>query len=493
MCKELMSHDQKEVYQLLKSDLPSMHVASALRLCGGFKDTVPHPAEMSGDYCADCVNFFTDIRQIFYNSEGAAEDMVKSLICSKAGPLESLCDQLVDQYGDKIFGIIYQQLNPKDICFLLQMCSNQTHAEFIHTVKYILAKRQRSQMTCDLCQSIAKDVQNALRDTALQNDILSALENDVCSLLPGDLPAQCKTYVSQYGPLVFQVLVAELDPKTICQAIGFCNATKMESLLTAVPLGPAVGTVQIIASEPKDRQSSPQCALCEFIMNKLEDMIGENATEKEIVAALEKVCDLLPHTVKTECDSFVSQYGRMVIQLLLQKLAPGVVCRALGLCAGDKPQPVNVEVPVKSGELCVVCEMVLGYIKSALDDPDNEKTIEELLDEVCNIFPASDKGLCDQLVSAYAPAIINLLSQYDDPVKICSGLGMCSSSSSRSQQPAHPLKFQPMMQLQRAKPHMLGTEKCTYGPSYWCASVANAKECGALEHCVKYYHLKVEA
>lgn len=69
------------------------------------------------------------------------------------------------------------------------------------------------------------------------------------------------------------------DPKTICQAIGFCNATKTESLLTAVPLGPAVGTVQIIAPEPKDRQSSPQCTICEFIMHKLEDMIGENATE----------------------------------------------------------------------------------------------------------------------------------------------------------------------------------------------------------------------
>lgn len=60
---------------------------------------------------------------------------------------------------------------------------------------------------------------------------------------------------------------------------------------------------------------------------------------------------------------------------------------------------VNVEVPVKSGELCVVCEMVLGYIKSALDDPDNEKTIEELLDEVCNIFPASDKGLVSCLAA----------------------------------------------------------------------------------------------
>ena len=28
---------------------PSMHVASALGLCGGFKDTVAHPAKVGGN------------------------------------------------------------------------------------------------------------------------------------------------------------------------------------------------------------------------------------------------------------------------------------------------------------------------------------------------------------------------------------------------------------------------------------------------------------
>ena len=69
------------------------------------------------------------------------------------------------------------------------------------------------------------------------------------------------------------------DPKTICQTIGFCNATKVESKLTVVPLSSPIGTVHIIAPEPKRKVSSPQCVLCEFVMNKLEQMIGTNATE----------------------------------------------------------------------------------------------------------------------------------------------------------------------------------------------------------------------
>ncbi|KAK3090478.1 hypothetical protein FSP39_012184 [Pinctada imbricata] len=31
---------------------------------------------------------------------------------------------------------------------------------------------------------------------------------------------------------------------------------------------------------------------------------------------------------------------------------------------------------------------------------------------------------------------------------------------------------------------LLGTEKCTWGPSYWCSHVQKAKECGAIKHCM---------
>ena len=60
--------------------------------------------------------------------------------------------------------------------------------------------------------------------------------------------------------------------------------------------------------------------------------------QASIEAALEKVCDLLPATVKTECDDFVKHYGPVVINLLVHELAPKVVCTALGLCAGNKAQ-----------------------------------------------------------------------------------------------------------------------------------------------------------
>ena len=53
-----------------------------------------------------------------------------------------------------------------------------------------------------------------------------------------------------------------------------------------------------------------------------------------------------------------------------------------------------------------------------------------------------------------------------DPKFVCEKIGLCPSESS--------------------KPKMLvGANKCTFGPSYWCASLENAEECNAKEHCLK--------
>ena len=60
--------------------------------------------------------------------------------------------------------------------------------------------------------------------------------------------------------------------------------------------------------------------------------------QEEIVDALEEVCNLLPATLRAECNAFISKYSSVILQLLLKELSPQAVCTALGLCVGDKPQ-----------------------------------------------------------------------------------------------------------------------------------------------------------
>ena len=55
--------------------------------------------------------------------------------------------------------------------------------------------------------------------------------------------------------------------------------------------------------------------------------------QQEIEAALEKVCSLLPSTIRQECDAFVEEYTTMIVKLLVQQVDPKQVCTLIGLCS----------------------------------------------------------------------------------------------------------------------------------------------------------------
>ena len=57
--------------------------------------------------------------------------------------------------------------------------------------------------------------------------------------------------------------------------------------------------------------------------------------QTEIKAALEKVCSILPETVRNQCTSFVDTYSAAIIALLAQELDPQQICTALGLCSSS--------------------------------------------------------------------------------------------------------------------------------------------------------------
>lgn len=58
--------------------------------------------------------------------------------------------------------------------------------------------------------------------------------------------------------------------------------------------------------------------------------------QSEIVDAVEKVCSVLPQSIRGECDDLIEKYGAAIIHLLVHDASPSVVCSFLGLCgSGD--------------------------------------------------------------------------------------------------------------------------------------------------------------
>ena len=48
-----------------------------------------------------------------------------------------------------------------------------------------------------------------------------------------------------------------------------------------------------------------------------------------------------------------------------------------------------VKKPVKSGEFCEVCQLVMNYLKAELEANGTEQAIEALLDKICTRLPDS--------------------------------------------------------------------------------------------------------
>uniref|UniRef100_A0A671UVN0 Saposin B-type domain-containing protein n=1 Tax=Sparus aurata TaxID=8175 RepID=A0A671UVN0_SPAAU len=75
------------------------------------------------------------------------------------------------------------------------------------------------------------------------------------------------------------------------------------------------------------------CALCLFIMKKLETLLPTNMTEvTHFFIITSDVCSLVPESYKERCDDFVSKYGEQIVEFLLSSAAPHTICTLLHLC-----------------------------------------------------------------------------------------------------------------------------------------------------------------
>lgn len=76
---------------------------------------------------------------------------------------------------------------------------------------------------------------------------------------------------------------------------------------------------------------------------------------------------------------------------------------------------------------------------------------------------------CKDMVDIYGSKIMDLIVNDFDASKICKEINMCTSEA-------------PHLHTSH---ELVGSEKCTFGPSHWCKNEKNAKRCGngALKFC----------
>jgi len=186
--------------------------------------------------------------------------------------------------------------------------------------------------------------------------------------------------------------------------------------------------VALIALNVNVNVNAQGCALCEFVVTSVENMVNTNSTDQEVLAFIEQACALLPSPYNTECTNAVAAEGPLIIQWIISQEQPEKVCELLTLCPTTAEVKKSQEVfQLTDTEECTLCKFFVLTAENYLNNNATETEIETALDSICDLVPGVTTE-CKALVATYLPPLIQYLEQKENPDTFCSQVGLCIAS-----------------------------------------------------------------
>jgi len=168
---------------------------------------------------------------------------------------------------------------------------------------------------------------------------------------------------------------------------------------------------------------TPQCSLCEFVIQYLEKAVGNNRSEAAVEAYLDKVCLLLPGPTQTLCLNFVNKSGPIIAKLISQNQTVAQICDTLKMCNN------GTETPKANPVECAICQFVVGYVDKFIGTNKSQAAVDAALEKVCTILPHSLNASCIAFVDQYAPVLLQYIIAHGTPDAVCAALKLCSNKS----------------------------------------------------------------
>jgi saposin len=258
-------------------------------------------------WCSPCEGVISMIES--YVTENTTETQIlqalESLCNLIPGDWGQQCVQAIANNGPAIIQQILNAENPTVVCTQLGLCTSKPK---------VLPKPvpKKTLDNCDICETVIQYVSTWVASNQTEEYIENMI-NQYCPLL--GLPvAECNAIAAAI-PSVIEEIESGATPQVICQTLGLCPKRK--------------------AVKPKAQGAD--CSICIFVVGQIEDYIASNATETEIMNALNQACALLG-AFQAQCQALVQNLPAYIAQLEKAE-DPTTICTQVGICTSTKPKP----------------------------------------------------------------------------------------------------------------------------------------------------------
>ncbi len=157
--------------------------------------------------------------------------------------------------------------------------------------------------------------------------MIKNLLESVCYRLPDVVQNGCVKLVNEFAPEIMRLIATTADPDMVCTKIQMCDAKRRilapppSSMLNYPPPERIGLVVSHVGVRPRGHDSG-ECATCEYVIRKLDEMIEDKHNEEEIREGLEKICGFLPRQWRTTCKKYIDQYTDEIIDAFARGLTP---------------------------------------------------------------------------------------------------------------------------------------------------------------------------
>ncbi len=272
--------------------------------------------------CTLCKVVFTQVKQMLVNQQSSAKilDYINTNLCSRTGSRQETCKSLINTYGPTFLRIISQDIHPDQLCSMIGMCKQRVEKEEVEMMSLIPAvKKQENHKKetetadpqCILCEFVINLVSKRLSQNTTEPELEKILQNVCNKAMPSNLRQECNQFVQQYGPIIINLLINQVEPERICRFINLCPSHKQEETqlinkkqeaIKMIELNPPkiLKNNEFIEETPSAGNRTIQCSLCIYAAEIIDKALETNKTEEEIVNELRQVCNLFPGDLKNQ-------------------------------------------------------------------------------------------------------------------------------------------------------------------------------------------------